>query len=61
MQKSTWIYITAQLRGPSGYFFFSSLVHVQLVSALFYGYRNQVYMVSYKVIKHGEKGVCGFI
>lgn len=40
---------------------FSLLVHVQLVSALFYGYRNQVYLVSYKVIKRGQERVCGFL
>lgn len=62
-RESTWIYITAQLRVPSGYFFFffSLLVHVQLVSVLFYGYRNQVYVVSCKVIKPGEKREVAFI
>lgn len=30
-------------------------------SALFYGYRNQVYLVSYKVVKRGQERVCGFL
>lgn len=46
------------IRPPSR---FSSLVHVQLVSALFYGYRHQVYLVSYKVVKRGRERVCGFL